>query len=42
VRAFGESVEANQDGWSDTMKEKLRWYHEGAVEAAEEIDAQED
>ena len=40
VRAFGESVEANQDGWSDTMKEKLRWYHEGAVKAAEEIDAQ--
>jgi len=39
ILAFGESIEANQDGWSPTMAEKLRWYHEGAVEAAEEIEA---
>ena len=42
IQLFGESVEDNQDGWSDSMAEKLRWYHEGAVAAAEEIDAQED
>jgi hypothetical protein len=40
IRAFGELQEENENGWSPAMKDKLRWYHEGAVEAAEEIDAQ--
>ena len=36
--AFGESLEDNQDSWSDGMKQKLRWYHLGAMDAAERID----
>ena len=42
VQAFGELIEENQNGWSPSMQEKLRWYHEGAVEAAEEIEATKD
>jgi hypothetical protein len=40
IRAFGESIDANQNGWSPAMAEKLRWYHEGAVAAAEAIEAE--
>lgn len=41
ILAFGELLEENQNGWADSMEEKLRWYHEGAVEAAERIEAEQ-
>jgi hypothetical protein len=40
ILAFGESIAENENGWSPAMADKLRWYHEGAVEAAEEIAAE--
>ena len=38
-RLFGEGESSNADEWTDSMKEKLQWYHEGAVEVAERIEA---
>jgi hypothetical protein len=42
IWAFGESVEDNENGWSESMAQKLRWYHEGAVDAAEELSSEND
>jgi hypothetical protein len=36
---FGEGLSANSDEWTDTMKEKLSAYHEGAMDACADIDA---
>lgn len=41
IARFAESEEDNQDGWSDSMAEKLRWYNEGATEAADKIESAE-
>jgi len=38
-RLFGEGESSNADEWTDTMKEKLRAYHEGAMDACADIDA---
>jgi hypothetical protein len=40
-RMFGEPESSNADEWTDSMKEKLSAYHEGAMEACAEIDAAE-